>query len=144
MSADDPRIQREPLTREREDQQHLVQHTINANVKYVTDEELYGVMERWEYPKGKGDCEDYALAKMKLLRDYGWPRASMDIAICRTETGGLHAVMVSHTDRGDYILDNRQTAVWPWKSLPYKWVEMSVGGLFTEGNWRAIDASAAT
>ena len=37
---------------------------VNSSVKPMTDQENFGVVERWEIPGNVGDCEDYVLAKM--------------------------------------------------------------------------------
>jgi hypothetical protein len=40
--------------------------------------EHWGVIEQWDYPAdGKGDCEDYALFKRKILVDEGFPRQAL-------------------------------------------------------------------
>ena len=103
---------------------------VQENNSYVTDQQNYGVPEYWEYAKGKGDCEDYALAMMKMLRDRGWPIASLDIGICMLQGGG-HAVLVAHTEHGDYILDNNLTEPKMWNELPQYSVDRNV-------HWRKI------
>ena len=35
-------------------------------IEPVTDQQLWGVEEKWSYPVNKGDCEDYVLLKRKL------------------------------------------------------------------------------
>ena len=54
-----------------------VNDRVNTTVEPVTDQDNYGVAERWTYPtNGRGDCEDYVLLKRKLLVSAGWPRAT--------------------------------------------------------------------
>lgn len=52
-----------------------VNHFVNEKMVYVSDLEHYGVEEKWvSMPEdSKGDCEDYALTKMELLRQMGVP-----------------------------------------------------------------------
>lgn len=116
---------------------------VNSNVQYTTDIQQYGQEEYWAVAGTRGDCEDYALAKLKMLRDLGWPKETLDIGICELKksdgTGDPtqgHAVLVAHTSSGDMILDNNNDKVVPWFKAPYKWIEMSVNGDFK--NWVAI------
>lgn len=48
---------------------------VNRSIEYVIDEEHYGVRDHWVMfpPDGKGDCEDYVLAKYALLAQAGFP-----------------------------------------------------------------------
>ena len=39
----------------------------NHIVAPATDQEIYGVSEFWTYPTDRGDCEDYALLKQRVL-----------------------------------------------------------------------------
>ncbi len=51
---------------------------VNAHVKPVSDIEHWGVIDQWDYPAdGKGDCEDYALFKRKILIGEGFPRQAL-------------------------------------------------------------------
>jgi predicted transglutaminase-like cysteine proteinase len=114
----------------------FVNARVNADVVYATDVQQYGLEEYWAVAGKRGDCEDIALAKLKQLRHFGWPIGSLDIAICMVNGGG-HAVLVAHTDKGDYVLDNNRRNPVLWHELPgYTWVEMSVGGSFL--HWKAI------
>ena len=52
-----------------------VNRTVNANIEQVEDVALYGVQEKWTYPDGgRGDCEDLALLKRRMLIRDGVPR----------------------------------------------------------------------
>lgn len=46
----------------------------NRAIATLTDMEIFGVEERWDYPTTVGDCED-ALLKRKQLNEmgYAWP-----------------------------------------------------------------------
>jgi len=78
------------------------------NFEYVTDKKQYGKIEKWVTPEDvdnvTGDCEDFALACRKLLRETDLPSR---LVFCLDETGEGHAVLES----GGWILDNRQRKV---------------------------------
>ena len=97
---------------------------INREIEAVTDEEHWGVVDRWDLPEdGKGDCEDYALLKRKRLAETGIPRRAMVMTVVIDEENAGHAVMMIRTDRGDFILDNKRNAVLPWSQTGYVYVK---------------------
>jgi len=122
------------LTDERWQELVKVQSEVNADVRYKTDIELYGKPEFWEIADGEGDCEDYSLKKRERLLGLGWSKLTdLALATCWTETNEYHAVLVVHTDKGDYVLDNRYAIVKNWKELPYRWDKIQDGKV-----WRRI------
>src|SRR5271154_1141528 len=55
-----------------------VNRWVNANVEPETDTDHWGLADRWDFPiDGKGDCEDYALLKRKMLIELGFPRQAL-------------------------------------------------------------------
>lgn len=114
-----------------------VQRDVNASTTYRSDPDLYGRPEFWAVADGAGDCEDYALAKLRRLVELGWPRQDLRLATCWCEDGGYHAVLTVDTDRGVYVLDNRQDSVVPWSRLPYRWHLREVPG---HSAWETIPA----
>jgi predicted transglutaminase-like cysteine proteinase len=56
---------------------------------------------------GRGDCEDYALMKRKLLIERGWPSSALLLTAALTPQGDPHLVLTAVTDKGDYVLDSR-------------------------------------
>lgn len=95
----------------------------NAAIKPMEDAAHYGRVDYWTIPTdGYGDCEDYALAKRKSLIDRGFPAQSLRIAMAQLADGEAHAVLTVATDRGDYVLDNLNAAVLPWKATGYGWI----------------------
>jgi predicted transglutaminase-like cysteine proteinase len=97
---------------------------INREIEAVTDEDHWGVVDRWDLPEdGKGDCEDYALLKRKRLAETGVPRRAMLITVVIDEENAGHAVLMVRTDRGDFILDNKRNAVLPWNQTGYVYVK---------------------
>jgi len=101
-----------------------VNRRVNARIKPKTDMEHWGVVDRWDFPDdGYGDCEDYQLLKRKLLSERGLPRRAMRMTVVIDEQGEGHAVLMIRTDRGDYILDNKTSAVLPWRDTGYTYVK---------------------
>jgi len=101
-----------------------INREVNAAIKPVTDMELYGVADYWDYPtSGYGDCEDYQLLKRKLLADSGLPTRAMRMTVVIDELNEGHAVLMIRTDRGDFILDNKTDAVVAWHQTGYVYVK---------------------
>ncbi len=88
-----------------------VQFKGNHEVKYKTDKEIYGVTEKWAYPKFDnlklvGDCEDISIYKRKLLIEAGVPKGPLLLTICLAPGNLGHCVLSVVTHRRDYILCN--------------------------------------
>ena len=97
---------------------------VNATIKPITDQEHWGVGDRWDIPEdGYGDCEDAQLLKRKLLVKVGLPRRALRMTVVIDDKGEGHAVLMVRTDRGDFILDNKQTSVLPWNLTEYRFVK---------------------
>jgi predicted transglutaminase-like cysteine proteinase len=100
------------LTPERMAQLKQVNRHVNSTIVEVSDMEQYGREDVWILPtSGKGDCEDFALLKRKLLVEWGWPPSALSIAVGATSYGEAHAVLMVATDRGDYVLDNLTSSI---------------------------------
>lgn len=82
----------------------------NLLITPKTDREHYGVEEHWTEPDDLfGDCEDYALAKMRALRERGFPATSLRIVLGRSHIDGTvqnHAVLGVFLGNEVYLLDN--------------------------------------
>jgi predicted transglutaminase-like cysteine proteinase len=101
-----------------------VNERVNASVLAVTDQDHWGVLDRWDFPDdGLGDCEDTQLLKRKLLVQEGLPHRAMRMAAVIDEQGQGHAVLMILTDRGDFILDNKRNAILPWRRTGYAFVK---------------------
>lgn len=96
---------------------------VNTAVLPATDMEIYGVLERWDYPKLAGDCEDYVLEKRRDLIQSGWPESALLITVVRDETGSGHAVLTVRTNRGDVVLDNKTDKILVWADTPYTYLK---------------------
>ncbi len=101
-----------------------INRSVNTNVKPMTDMDHWGVVERWNYPDdGYGDCEDYVLAKRKMLMQAGWPREALLITVVRDKNNDGHAVLTVKSDKGEYILDNQTDDIVLWSDTGYRFVK---------------------
>jgi predicted transglutaminase-like cysteine proteinase len=101
-----------------------VNERVNASILAVTDQDHWGVLDRWDFPDdGLGDCEDIQLLKRRLLVKAGLPHRAMRMAAVIDEQGQGHAVLVVLTDRGDFILDNKRNAILPWRQTGYAFIK---------------------
>ncbi len=128
------------LTGQRMAELQQVNNHVNSTIVEVSDMEQYGRADVWTLPtSGKGDCEDFALLKRKLLIQRGWPASALSISLGMTAQGEAHAVLTVATNQGDYVLDNLRSAVLPAASTgitfhsrqsgakPGKWVSATTG-----------------
>jgi predicted transglutaminase-like cysteine proteinase len=115
-------VERFRATPERLSELDEVNRLVNAAVQPVTDLEAYGVEEYWTLPTNRGDCEDYALLKRKILIQRGWPQSALLLTVVRDELGEGHAVLTARTAQGDFVLDNKITDVRIWHATPYKYL----------------------
>jgi predicted transglutaminase-like cysteine proteinase len=97
---------------------------VNKNVESVSDLEHWGVLDQWDYPyDGKGDCEDFALLKRKLLAEQGFPVQALLMTVVKDKNDEGHAILTVKTDHGDFVLDNLTDEVKGWKQTPYRFVK---------------------
>lgn len=97
---------------------------VNNSIKPMTDQDHYGVLERWSFPEdGYGDCEDYVLLKQRMLISAGWPRQALLITVVRDLKGEGHAVLTVRTDKGEFILDNQNPDILLWSETNYRYVK---------------------
>jgi predicted transglutaminase-like cysteine proteinase len=101
-----------------------VNRRVNSRIKPITDKDHWGLVDRWEFPEdGMGDCEDFQLLKRRMLVERGLPARAMRMTVVIDELGEGHAVLTIRTDRGDYILDNKTSAVLPEDQTGYTFVK---------------------
>lgn len=80
---------------------------VNRAVKHVSDRENHRKADHWTLPEnGRGDCEDYVLAKMRQLLEAGVAPERLLTAIALYRRGENHAVLILRLDSGDLVLDN--------------------------------------
>lgn len=100
-----------------------VNYDVNTKIQPLTDQEIYGVEEKWAYPTDVGDCEDYVLLKQKLLINKGFSPADLLITVVLQPNGEGHAVLTVRTDRGDFVLDNMRNKVLLWTDTEYTYLK---------------------
>ncbi len=106
-------------------QLEAVTHTVNAAVRYISDQAHHGTPDKWTGPlatlaAGMGDCEDYAILKYRVLREAGVAQQNLRIVLLRdTITQEAHAVLAALTDGRWYVLDNRARGFYEDKALPH-------------------------
>lgn len=89
-----------------------VNQWVNGRIAFAEDAREYGVADHWatagqSLRRGKGDCEDYAIAKMQLLRTLGFRSEDLYIVMVRDLVRRAdHAVLVVRIDGRFVVLDN--------------------------------------
>jgi predicted transglutaminase-like cysteine proteinase len=102
------------LTPERMSELRQINSHVNNTIVEASDMEQYGREDVWTLPtSGRGDCEDFALLKRKLLVQRGWPASALSISVGTTSSGEPHAVLVVATANGEYVLDNLTSSILP-------------------------------
>lgn len=106
--------------------------TINRSIEAASDRAIWDMEEYWTLPSGdvrKGDCEDYALAKRRTLRQSGIDTSNLLMTVVKRPNGEGHAVLVVTTDAGDYVLDNLDDRVLRWDRTPYSFSKRQKAGV---------------
>jgi predicted transglutaminase-like cysteine proteinase len=119
-----------------------INRAVNRSVEPATDSEIYGISEYWTLPGARGDCEDYALLKRKLLMQRGWPSSALLLTVVRDEKGEGHAVLTARTAQGDFILDNKVDDVKLWNKSGYEFVMRQ--SYIDPRVWVSLDSTSAT
>ena len=130
------------LTPERWNTLVAVNGSVNTTIIPATDQEMYGKAEVWAFPSKKGDCEDLALLKRKILIARGWAVGALLMTVVRQANGDGHAVLTVLTDRGDLVLDNLNPHILTWNETPYQFVKRQ--SEFDTGKWVAIEDAHLT
>lgn len=93
-------------------QLEAVNRYVNRRVNFVDDERQFGRADVWTSANqtlstGKGDCEDYAIAKLQLLRRAGFASRNLYLVIVKDLVSRAdHAVLVVRAAGRMYVLDN--------------------------------------
>ena len=114
-----------------------VNAAVNFSIMPKTDLELFGKEEVWVYPETAGDCEDYVLLKRHMLIERGFSPADVLITVVRKPDGEGHAVLTLRTSDGDYVLDNLEDDVKPWRDTPYRYLKRQDSA--NSGRWVTIE-----
>lgn len=89
-----------------------VNNYVNRRVTFVDDIRRFGVADRWSaaaetLSSGRGDCEDYAIAKMALLRRAGFADRDLYLVVLKDLVRRAdHAVLVVRSGGRFLVLDN--------------------------------------
>ena len=101
-----------------------VNRFFNQTIRWQSDEEIYGETDFWATPAetiglGRGDCEDFTIAKYMSLRQLGVPAHQLRLTYVKLQmTGGrsqAHMVLAWYATPGStpLILDNANTKILP-------------------------------
>lgn len=91
----------------------IVNRAVNSAIRYASDYTQHGVADLWTAPlatlaAGRGDCEDYAIAKYAILRTAGVPDHDLRLLLVRDRTVSQDHAVLAVRDNGQWlILDNR-------------------------------------
>ena len=94
------------------EQLRLVNRFVNGHVRYADDQRRFGRADVWSAANdtlrsGRGDCEDYAIAKLQILRGAGFPQRDLYLTIVRDLVRRAdHAVLVARADGHLFVLDD--------------------------------------
>lgn len=100
------------------DRLELVNQRINAAIRYESDMKQWHRSDRWSAPldrrhggsfdTGRGDCEDYAVAKYVALLEAGTQARDLRLLVVRdTSARTYHAVLAARLNGQWLLLDNR-------------------------------------
>jgi predicted transglutaminase-like cysteine proteinase len=129
-----------------------VNQFFNRRIVFSDDELVWGVTDHWASPvelleKGRGDCEDFAIAKYFSLLAAGVPAARLRLVYVRALVGGPGGVQTPHMVLAHYtqpgaeptILDNLIDDLRPASRRPDLTPVFSFNG---EGLWGAAGTPA--
>jgi predicted transglutaminase-like cysteine proteinase len=100
-----------------EERLQAVNEGMNDLLTYASDDETYGVGDHWatleeSMERGRGDCEDIAIAKMWLLNAAGIELSNMRLVVVKDTLRNLDHAVLSVVENGhQYVLDNTATKV---------------------------------
>jgi predicted transglutaminase-like cysteine proteinase len=92
----------------------LINRAINMAIRPASDLAQWGVLDRWSAPletftTGRGDCEDYAIAKYVALTAAGLSADDVKLVIVHDVAAGEdHAVVAARLEEKWIVLDNRR------------------------------------
>jgi predicted transglutaminase-like cysteine proteinase len=121
---------------------------VNKEIEPISDEDHYRIYQQnilnwWTYPDdGKGNCNDYAMMKRKLLIEAGWPMTALWLTVVIDRHGAGHLILMIRTDLGDLILDNMRKRIVRWNRTGYRFVMRQ--SELDPNNWVSIEAKQTT
>jgi predicted transglutaminase-like cysteine proteinase len=140
-------------SRDLPDQEKLaaVNRFFNRMLTFADDEAVWGAQDHWATPmefmgRGRGDCEDFAIAKYVTLRMLGLPPHSLRLMYVHANTGArkpiAHMVLGFYPQAGEepQVLDNMIDSVRPLSGRPDLALVYSFN---TRGLWIAGEQASA-
>jgi len=94
------------------EQLDAVNRFVNARVQFTNDKRQFGSADLWmaageTLSRGRGDCEDFAIAKLQMLRHAGFAEKDLYLVILHdVRRRADHAVLVVRTEGRLLVLDN--------------------------------------
>ena len=115
-----------------EDKLRRINEFFNRRIEFGTDQEIWGQSDYWATPmetlaKGKGDCEDYVIAKYFTLLNMNIPDTQLRLIYVKARIGGpASSIQQAHMflayyavpDAEPLILDNLITEIRPAARRP--------------------------
>ena len=125
-----------------------VNRFVNARVEFTNDVRQFGTADLWlaageTLRRGRGDCEDFAIAKLQMLRRAGFAEKDLYLVILHDlRRRADHAVLVARADGRLLVLDNGTNRIVDSDSVPdYRpIVTFSGNRSWTHGYRRAVEA----
>lgn len=93
-------------------QLQVVNAGVNRAITFTSDIQQYGVGDYWATAResltnGRGDCEDYAIAKLQLLQALGVPADDLYLVLARDlDRQADHAVLAVRAEGRFWVLDS--------------------------------------
>ncbi len=123
---------------------------VNQRVEFVNDITVHGADDRWSATaetlrRGSGDCEDFAIAKLQMLRAAGFADDDLYLVILRDEKRSRdHAVAVVRAEGRLLVLDNGTSQIVDSDTIDHYKPIMSfaAGRAWTHGYRRSVPATA--
>ncbi len=125
----------------------------NRRIVFTPDSEVWGQTDHWASPletlgKGRGDCEDYVIAKYFSLMAAGLPAAKLRLVYVRATVGGpggavqAHMVLAYYAQPGaePLILDNLIGEIRPASRRPDLEPVFSFN---SDGLWQGVGVQSA-
>jgi predicted transglutaminase-like cysteine proteinase len=103
----------------------IANRLINGSIRYMSDLAQHGTVDVWSAPlaslaSGRGDCEDYAIAKYALLHEAGVPESDLRILLVRDRAIREDHAVLAVRDAGKWVvLDSRRSLLTTDNELPH-------------------------
>lgn len=115
---------RELETRSTQEQLDAINRFFNQRIRWQSDQSVYGVSDFWATPaetlgRGRGDCEDFTIAKYASLLHLGIPPEQLRLTYVKLRRAGgndqAHMVLAWYAQPGatPLILDNANPTILP-------------------------------